>query len=142
MPYYVDTSVLVAALTAEAATAKVTAWLEARGAADSLYTSDWVETEIASALSLKVRTGQLTASAREAAFAEWQLLRTAGLLSCEITAADVTAATSMLHRPEQNLRASDALHLAIARRHGLTVATLDQAMATAGLANGVKTLML
>ena len=142
MPYYVDTSVLVAALTADAATAKVTAWVEVQGAADSLYTSDWVETEIASALSLKVRTGQLTPSAREAAFAEWQLLRATGLQSCEIAAADVTTATSMLHRPEQNLRSSDALHLAIARRHGLAVATLDQVMATAGLANGVTTLLL
>ncbi len=142
MPYYVDTSVLVAALTAEAATAKVTAWLEVQGAAGSLYTSEWVETEIASALSLKVRTGHLALSAREAAFAEWRMLRAAGLLSCQITASDVATATSMLHRPEQNLRASDALHLAIARRHGLAVATLDQVMATAGLANGVTTLLL
>ena len=48
MPCYIDTSVLVAALTAEVATAKVTAWLEAQGEADSLWTCDWVETEIAS----------------------------------------------------------------------------------------------
>ncbi|MGB5096270.1 MAG: type II toxin-antitoxin system VapC family toxin, partial [Porticoccaceae bacterium] len=57
---YVDTSILVAALTREPATGRMQAWL-ADQAAGVLAISEWVLTEFSVAMSVKVRTGQLAA---------------------------------------------------------------------------------
>src|SRR4051812_5136606 len=60
---YLDTSLLVAALTNEAETGRVQAWLGAQ-VADDLAISDWVTTEFSSALSVKLRSGQIEAPYR------------------------------------------------------------------------------
>src|SRR5689334_18812076 len=63
---YVDTSVIVSALTNEADTVLSQTWL-ARQEASELTVSDWTATEFASALSMKLRTGGLGAGHRAAA---------------------------------------------------------------------------
>ena len=60
---YLDTSLLVAVLTHEARTAEMQEWLAAQ-AVDELIVSDWVVTEFSSALSVKVRTAQLSPAHR------------------------------------------------------------------------------
>lgn len=60
---YLDTSVLVAALTREPRTADMQAWLGAQEAG-TLCISDWTVTEFSSALSMKVRMEILTAHER------------------------------------------------------------------------------
>ena len=52
---YVDTSALVALVTAEPRTASLKAWLRGHGKA-ALVSADWCVPEVASALSIKVRT--------------------------------------------------------------------------------------
>jgi len=57
---YVDTSVLVSALTNETDTSLWQTWLAEQDAPE-LAISDWTVTEFAAALSNKLRTGALTA---------------------------------------------------------------------------------
>jgi hypothetical protein len=55
---YLDTRVLISALTNALRTMEIQEWLATQTVAD-LIISDWVITEFSSALSVKVRTGQL-----------------------------------------------------------------------------------
>ena len=72
---YLDTSLLVAVLTNEAETERIQCWL-GQQRADDLAISDWVATEFSSALSIKLRTGQIEASHRADALATFTRLAT------------------------------------------------------------------
>jgi predicted nucleic acid-binding protein len=65
---YLDTSLLVAALTVEANSSGVQTWLSQQAPGD-LVISDWVEAEFSAALSIKLRTGQLAVEHRSRALA-------------------------------------------------------------------------
>ena len=58
---YLDTSLLVTALTKEAETTRVQRWLSEQEPA-ALAVSDWVVAEFSAALSLKVRSRRMTAA--------------------------------------------------------------------------------
>jgi uncharacterized protein len=68
LSFYIDTSALVATLVVEPHTDRALAWLGAQQPG-SVFISDWVHTEVASALSVKERTGQLSPGLRAAASA-------------------------------------------------------------------------
>ncbi len=129
---YVDTSVVVAAVTNEAATARAQAWLAAPPAGE-LLVSDWVTTEVSSALSMKTRSGQLTARDRNRALEAFNSMSDRSLVVVAVTRADFLVAARFADRHDIGIRAGDALHLAIALRVGAALHTLDHRLAeTAG----------
>ena len=138
---YVDTSVLVAALTNEAETNRMQTWLAAQKAGN-LAVSEWVATEFSAALSVKLRTRQIAKSGRSNALAMFAQLSSGSFVSLAISAIEFRAAAHFADQYSPGLRAGDALHLAICANHGATLCTLDRRLSEAGGALGIKTMLL
>jgi uncharacterized protein len=138
---YLDTSVLVSALTKEPGTGAVQAWL-ARQPSDQFVISEWVVTEFSSALSVKVRIGAINTTQHAAIlaqFTQWAVT-TFGRLPVEVTSFRIAA--RYCDQSQLNLRSGDALHLAICAEHGATICTLDQVLGRAAPVLGVASLLL
>jgi len=120
---YVDTCVLLAALTPEAHSGIAVAFLEQATA--PLAISPWSATELHSALRLKVRTRALTLSQAEAVLQGFERSLAPGLLMLEVEPQDFRNANACLRGWTTALRAADALHLAIASGRGATLCSLD-----------------
>ncbi|MHB1111538.1 MAG: type II toxin-antitoxin system VapC family toxin [Devosia sp.] len=139
--FYLDASVLVAAYTVEAHSERALAWLgsSTRGA---LAISEWTITEFASAMSIKIRTGQIGIEGRNTALADFTVMAEDSLLILTIDGEHFRAATQLVKQHTTGLRAGDALHLAVANANGATVCTLDKRMAEAGTILGMSTKLL
>lgn len=133
---YLDTSLLVAALTPESETQRVQSWL---GSVDAgtLAISDWVSTEFSSALSIKLRAGLIRREDRAAALSAFKRLSASSLMRLDLEPEHFRLAASFADREELSLRAGDALHLAVASLIGATICTLDRRMAAACAALGI-----
>lgn len=141
MTLYLDTSVLIAALTHEPKTSSVLQWLGAQGE-EELAISDWVITEFSSALSIKLRTGQIALAARAGALAAFAELCVDSLTVLPISGHHFRTAARFADQHPTALRGGDALHAAVCADYGTALCTLDQRLAASGPTFGVPTIGL
>jgi predicted nucleic acid-binding protein len=136
--HYIDTAVIVAALTVEPGTAKAQAWIAAQPTGDLLI-SDWVIAEFSSALSIKLRTGQIDSQRRAAGLAAFNRFCSNKFAVLPVTSAHFRTAAIFADHHDLGLRAGDALHLAIASEHGATLCSFDRRLIDAGPALAIPT---
>ncbi len=122
--FYCDTSVIIAALLPEVETERVKGWLRGQPAG-ALAISDWVDTEVASALSIKVRTGAVSPDERLEADRTWASMAKSLFTILPVERAHFRRAARFAASPVPALRGGDALHLAMAIETG-GMATLDR----------------
>jgi predicted nucleic acid-binding protein len=133
---YLDTSALVPAFIREAKSDAVVAWIESSGA--RLVVSEWTITEFASAMAIKVRTGEITAALAKQAKTRF---RDFGQKHCSIAVpqrSEFRRAAELAGDAGRKLRAGDALHLAIAEATRVQgILCLDETMSDSARAIGL-----
>lgn len=132
---YVDTSLIVTALSNEDLSIQSQEWLAAQDP-EELAISEWTIPEVSSALAIKLRRRDIDVTARALLLAEFNRLVAESFTVLTVSAQHFRTAARFVDNHELGLRAGDALHLAIASEHGATMVTRDQRLATAALGLG------
>jgi len=132
---YLDTSVVVALFTGDAHTDRAKRLIAASG---DLVVSDLTAAEFSSALAIHYRNGRATGAAARSAFAMFDAWCETVPERVEVCPSDVRGAAAIIRQLKHGLRAPDAMHLMIARRLGLSLATFDGVMARAAPELGLR----
>lgn len=136
---YLDTSLLVAALTPEQSTYRVQQWLESHPP-ESLLVSHLVMTEFSSALSMKVRTGHLDVASKRQALATFRSMLADSLVLVPVLPEHFIDAAAFADQHTLSLHAGDALHLAVAADRPAAMCTLDRRLLEAAATVGLETI--
>lgn len=132
---YLDTSLLVPLFVIDSSSERARAFMATE--APTPVVSDFAAAEFASAISRLVRTNALNSAQATSIFSMFDTWRARTATECWVEASDVATASAILRRLELSLRTPDALHLAMARRIGVPLATFDQRLAEIAMQNGV-----
>ena len=133
---YLDTSAAVPLFVREPASAAVDAWLES--CTDPIISSDWIVTEFASALSIKVRRGEINARQARAAWKDFDAFCDSGLRMLPVSRKAHRQAALMALNASGGLRSGDSLHLAMALEAGASgLSTADETLAKNAKAKGL-----
>ena len=139
MNVYFDASALVPMYVPEISSPVVHAFADA--VTEKIYISYLAAGELSSAISRRVRMGELTAEiARErlALFDEWTASDT---ISLPLDTADIRRAIIMVRRFDLKLLMPDAIHAALCARYELRLVTLDERLAEAARELGVEVIV-
>lgn len=137
---YCDTSLRVALLVRETHSVVADLWMREQSAG-ALFASAWVGTELAGALALKRRLGELDDVAHAKVTRAAAVLLTS-LSSIPVETRHFVDAQRLVSSPPKGLRSGDALHLAIVVDRALGLATLDKQLAGAARHNDVEVVAL
>jgi uncharacterized protein len=133
---YLETSLLIAALTLEPETKRIQRWLDDQQQVH-LAISDWVIAEFSAALSVKLRMRGIDNEGRALALSAFAEMASDQLEVFAVSRACFRIAARLADRQASGLRGSDALHLAICQSNGATLHTLDRRLAKAAAALAV-----
>ena len=135
---YLDTSALVPLFVREPKSEAVVSWISSSQA--PLAVSEWSLVEFASATSIKVRTGQISAHIAAQACAHLEAFAREHCLVAVPSRAAFRLAAELARKPTPGLRAGDALHLAIALTlKASALLCLDDAMIAVARSLGLHT---
>lgn len=138
---YIDTSALVPAFIREPQSDAVLAWLES--SQQRLAISEWSLTEFASALAIKIRTGQIGAALAEQAWDRFVEFAEKHCLVAVPNRAQFRRAAELAREAALDIRAGDAVHLAIAEAVQVDgLLSLDKAMLETAKGIGLRTVSL
>lgn len=129
MSHYLDTNVMVALLLQDAHSSKADAWLIR--AKPTLLASDLCTVEFAAVISRRVRMKQLTAETANLALGRFDDWLSRAVQIVRWTPEQMATAGQMVRDFASKLSAPDAIHLAMARHSGATLATFDDRLAEA-----------
>ena len=135
MTTYVDTSVVVSLFADDANTDRARRFALV---AESLIISDLTVAEFSSTLAIQYRNGRATEAGVRAAFATFDHWCELVPRRVEVLSADIRGGGAIIRQLQHSLRAPDAMHLVIARRLGVALATFDNAMARAAPGLGIE----
>lgn len=124
---YFDSSIIVSMLSSEARTEELLSWFSELEPGN-LYASHWNITEFHSAMSFKIRTAQINSEQRQSAERLFGAYLADYFQMLAISPQNFRRAAEIAGRDDINIRAADALHLAVAEASGVTICTLDKKM--------------
>lgn len=136
---YLDTSVVVAALGGEHWSVDIARWVADHST--ECVVSAWAGTEYSNVVSRRVRVGQFSDDQQKFALRSFGAL-VASFGRVDIRDVDFDMASAFVDRADLGLRAPDALHLAVAKRHECEVVTLDKGMSEAARKLDLHTVMM
>jgi len=106
-------------------------------ASEPLVVSDFAAAEFASVVARVTRMNRISEVAARAIFTGFDNWRARFADEEDDISADIQAATAIIRRLELNLRAPDAINLAIAMRLNASIATLDRGLGANAHALGI-----